>query len=164
MTGYKIVLIAIDLEGEPKQVLAKAQLLVDPSADIAIFNAAFDPSYIYACYAETGGLLKETSVTIKDKARIKALQQLNQLVKKTNLQTAHCIVEFGRAADQIIEQAKKLQAELIIISSHGRHGVSLLLGSTANAVLHHAECDVLAVKIKNDKKIRMNNPQPTANS
>lgn len=98
-------------------------------------------------------MLKETSVIIKDKARIKALQQLNQLVKKTNLQTAHCIVEFGRAADQIIEQAKKLQAELIIISSHGRHGVSLLLGSTANAVLHHAECDVLAVKIKNDKKL-----------
>ncbi|MFB1002363.1 MAG: hypothetical protein QMC22_07470 [Pseudomonadales bacterium] len=51
MTGYKIVLIAIDLEGEPKQVLAKAQLLVDPSADITIFNATFDPSYIYASYA-----------------------------------------------------------------------------------------------------------------
>ena len=35
----------------------------------------------------------------------------------------------------------------LVVGSHGRHGLALLLGSTANAVLHGAPCDVLAVRI-----------------
>jgi len=39
-------------------------------------------------------------------------------------------------------------ADLIIIGSHARTGVKrLMLGSTANAVLHGAPCDVLVVRI-----------------
>jgi len=38
-------------------------------------------------------------------------------------------------------------ADLIIVGSHGRHGLALLLGSTANGVLHGAACDVLAVRV-----------------
>lgn len=151
MTGYKKILIAIDLDGDPEQVLAKAQSVVNPSAEISIFNAAFDSSYSYASYAETGGLFKETSASVKNKARIKALQHLKLLIKKSDLQTANCIVEFGRPADEIIKKSDGLETELIIIGSHGRHGVSLLLGSTANAVLHHAKCDVLAVRISKEK-------------
>jgi universal stress protein A len=37
--------------------------------------------------------------------------------------------------------------DLIIIGSHGRHGIRILLGSTANAILHSAKCDVLAVRV-----------------
>ena len=35
----------------------------------------------------------------------------------------------------------------IVVGSHGRHGLALLLGSTASGVLHGAKCDVLAVRI-----------------
>ncbi len=38
--------------------------------------------------------------------------------------------------------------DLIIIGTHGQHGIALLLGSTANAVLHGVSCDVLAVRVK----------------
>ncbi|MCP4009678.1 MAG: universal stress protein, partial [Proteobacteria bacterium] len=34
------------------------------------------------------------------------------------------------------------------LGSHGRHGLGLLLGSTANGVLHLAQCDVLAVRVR----------------
>jgi universal stress protein A len=37
--------------------------------------------------------------------------------------------------------------DLVVVGSHGRHGLSLLLGSTANGVLHGAGCDVLAVRV-----------------
>jgi universal stress protein A len=46
--------------------------------------------------------------------------------------------------------ADENQADLIVVGSHGRHGIKMLLGSTANAVLHHAHCDVLAVRLKDD--------------
>ena len=38
--------------------------------------------------------------------------------------------------------------DLIVVGSHGRHGLALLLGSTADAVLHHAKCDVMAVRLQ----------------
>jgi universal stress protein A len=40
-----------------------------------------------------------------------------------------------------------VHADLIVIGSHGRHGMGLLLGSTANAVLHGSPCNVLAVRL-----------------
>ena len=45
--------------------------------------------------------------------------------------------------------AREQGADLIIVGSHGRHGLALLLGSTANGVLHGASCDVLAVRVGN---------------
>ncbi len=44
--------------------------------------------------------------------------------------------------------AKQDNIDLIVVGSHGRHGLALLLGSTANGVLHGANCDVLAVRVK----------------
>jgi universal stress protein A len=44
--------------------------------------------------------------------------------------------------------AEELDADLIVLGTHGRHGLGLMLGSTANAVLHGAPCDVLAVKVR----------------
>jgi len=38
-----------------------------------------------------------------------------------------------------------------VVGSHGRHGLALLLGSTANGVLHGASCDVLAVRVGNNE-------------
>ena len=43
---------------------------------------------------------------------------------------------------------QNVPADLIVVGSHGRHGLALLLGSTANDVLHGAPCDVLAVRLK----------------
>jgi universal stress protein A len=37
--------------------------------------------------------------------------------------------------------------ELIVLGTHGQKGVQLLLGATANSVLHGADCDVLAVRV-----------------
>ena len=45
-------------------------------------------------------------------------------------------------------RATEQACDLIVVGSHGRHGLALLLGSTANDVLHGAPCDVLAVHLK----------------
>jgi nucleotide-binding universal stress UspA family protein len=51
-------------------------------------------------------------------------------------------------ASGILDQAKAFGADLIIMSSVGRGGVMrLLLGSTAEKVVRHAECEVLIVKV-----------------
>lgn len=57
------------------------------------------------------------------------------------------VVNALSTKEGIIGAAKDHHIDLIVVGSHGRHGLALLLGSTANAVLHGAPCDVLAVRI-----------------
>ncbi len=45
---------------------------------------------------------------------------------------------------------EEINADLIVVGSHGRHGFALLMGSTANGVLHGARRDVLAVRVGKD--------------
>jgi universal stress protein A len=54
---------------------------------------------------------------------------------------------FGRPESEIQRTAQSVGADVIVVGSHGRHGLALLLGSTANGVLHGASCDVLAVRV-----------------
>jgi len=53
----------------------------------------------------------------------------------------------GTPKYEISDFVKANQCDLVVMGSHGRHGMRLLLGSTANAVLHDMPCDILAVKI-----------------
>ncbi len=57
------------------------------------------------------------------------------------------VVSAPSTKEGILDTARAHGVDLIVVGSHGRHGLALLLGSTANAVLHGAPCDVLAVRI-----------------
>lgn len=56
----------------------------------------------------------------------------------------------GTPKNQVVNLAEKLKVDLLIIGSHGKHGVDLLLGSTANGILHLAQCDVFIIHINAD--------------
>jgi nucleotide-binding universal stress UspA family protein len=54
----------------------------------------------------------------------------------------------GNASDVIVERATELHADLILMTTHGRTGLGrIVFGSTAEAVLRHAPCPVLIVRI-----------------
>ena len=56
-------------------------------------------------------------------------------------------VLIGRPPDKIIEYARDNDAAMIIMTTHGYGGVKhMLLGSTTEAVLRHAECPVLSIR------------------
>jgi nucleotide-binding universal stress UspA family protein len=56
-------------------------------------------------------------------------------------------IGWGKPADVIIDRAAKLNTDLVVLGTIGRSGVQgLLLGNTAETVLHNVKCDVLAVK------------------
>lgn len=55
-------------------------------------------------------------------------------------------LEMGHPGDQICNRAERRQADLIVISTHGRTGLKhTLIGSTAEFVVRHASCPVLVV-------------------
>ncbi|HCP56371.1 MAG TPA: universal stress protein UspA, partial [Pseudomonas sp.] len=70
--------------------------------------------------------------------------------KYPQLQADQRHLTYGQPRQEIHKLAEEQGCDLIIVGSHGRHGLALLLGSTANDVLHGAPCDVLAVRLKKD--------------
>ncbi len=52
------------------------------------------------------------------------------------------------AKHEIVRYAEEKNVDLIVIGTHGHHGITALLGSSANGVVHSALCDVLVVRSK----------------
>jgi universal stress protein A len=70
-----------------------------------------------------------------------------QLCGRLAIEPANRWLVWGVPKQEIIERARQENVDLIVVGSHERHGLALLLGTTANSVLHHAPCDVLAVHL-----------------
>ena len=61
------------------------------------------------------------------------------------------IVEVGDPRDTIVETAEKLGADLIVMGTQGRRGLSrVMMGSVAEDVIRQASCPVLAVRAKRE--------------
>ena len=61
-------------------------------------------------------------------------------------------VAWGAPADEIVGAARAWRADLIVLGTHGRSGVSrLLMGSTAEGVLRRASCPVLVVPVRTEE-------------
>jgi len=57
------------------------------------------------------------------------------------------IIAQGSPAEEVLETARKIKADLIVTGSHGRHGAQkFLLGSVSSKIVDHAPCTVLVVK------------------
>jgi universal stress protein A len=56
-------------------------------------------------------------------------------------------VTSGNIKAEIVRVAREGAFDLIVIGSHERHGLSILVNLTEDTVLHNAPCDVLAVRL-----------------
>jgi len=142
--GYKEILVAVDTSDEAKAVWAKAlQMADDADAHLTLLHV------VEHMLVESGFELMPTVSIEIEQAIVKRgtsfLQMLSAGIDVSRLRGV--VVEVGSIKQHILRVAAERKADLIVIGTHGRHGISLLLGSTANAVLHGAPCDVLCVRI-----------------
>lgn len=77
----------------------------------------------------------------------KARDSLAQLGKDLNVAEEDQYFAMDSVKQAVVDLAERLGVDLIVIGSHGTHGPALLLGSVANAILHAAKCNVLAVRL-----------------
>jgi nucleotide-binding universal stress UspA family protein len=83
-----------------------------------------------------------------DEARKKrAGEFLSGFLKRHELTGLTELVQIGNPGMLISDYAKQSEADLIVMPSHGHHGLRrILLGSVAERVLRHAECPVLVLR------------------
>ena len=93
-------------------------------------------------------ILALTPMEIAQKMEKRANQQLDELMDRIKGSvTAEKAVRNGKTSVEICEAARDTQADIIIIGSHGRTGLShVLIGSVAETVVRHADCPVLVVR------------------
>lgn len=145
MDSYKHILLAVDFFDQNQAVADRAKDLAERyQAKLSIVHVVdtlpiTDPAY---------DVLVPFDMDITTEFVAAAKTKLNALAQKLNVSEADLRLAIGRPKQEIIRIAEEIKADLIVIGSHGRHGLALLLGSTANGVLHHATCDVLAVRLK----------------
>jgi len=146
MTTYRHILVALDLSEQSLLVLKKAhQLAQQNQAKLSAIHV-IEP-LIESSYLAFDGTISTDLLPIQDEIEASAKTKLNKLAASIDLAEENQLIEIGRPADTIHQLSEDMSCDLVVIGSHGRHGLSLLLGSTANAVLHGTKCDVLAVRV-----------------
>lgn len=142
MSDYKTIIVGIDLSEASNEVMAKAVNLAKYSnAKLHIAHVVEPLSFAY------GGDLPLDFSNLQDAIHKQAKDFMRKAGEKWGVPDEHQHLVAGRPDREIHQLAKELQADLIVVGSHGRHGFSLLLGSTSSSVLHGTSCDVLAVRV-----------------
>ncbi len=148
MTRYQHILAAIDLTDEAPQVLEHAQkIAAEKGAKLSLLTVIRPVTYDYS--GLDAGWVSRDMVNFAPESKKHASKRLVELATTVGVAAGNTHVLFGTPAQVIKAEAETLQADLIVLGTHGRHGLGLILGSTANGVLHGATCDVLAVRIEN---------------
>jgi universal stress protein A len=144
MKSYKHILLAADFSEHGEAVADRAKELADKyQAKLSIVHVMDSLLITDAAYGPAIPLGLDLTAELMAAAK----KRLAKLAEKLNIAEDRQWVEMGSPKLEIIRVADENKVDLIVVGSHGRHGFALLLGSTANGVLHHATCDVLAVRL-----------------
>lgn len=146
MSRYARILLAVDLTDESSQLAERAvEMARLNQAQLSLIHVVEPLSFAY------GGDVPMDLSTIQEQLDEHARNKLDEYASKLDYPVVRKFVVTGNAETEIHRIASNEEIDLIILGSHGRHGLALLLGSTANGVLHGAPCDVLAVRVHKEK-------------
>ena len=141
---YQHILIAVDLTDECHPVVERALAIAASSGAKAALVHIVEPMAM----AFGGDVPMDLSLLQQqqfDQAR-ERLQSFAGRYPQLGAEQRH--LAYGQPRQELHRLAEEQGCDLIVVGSHGRHGLALLLGSTANDVLHGAPSDVLAVRLK----------------
>lgn len=145
MFSYEKVLVAIDL-GEYSGDLIERALSI--SGDPSKVHIAFVQQRMESVYVGDGPMssaLTEVS-TLERRLETDLRERLKGWAESEEVPVEQVHYLNGKPAKELRRFAETHSFDLLVIGSHSRKGLQRLLGSTANAVLQSAPCDVLAVR------------------
>lgn len=142
MGDYTKLLVAVDLSEDSAEVAQRARSIAgNNGAQLHLIHVIEPLSFAY------GGDIPMDFSGIQDEIHQQATQQLTSFGESHGIPPDRQHIVLGRPEVEIHSKAEEIGADLIVVGSHGRYGLALLMGSTANGVLHGASCDVLAVRV-----------------
>lgn len=137
-----LILVATDFSAGSDEALDKAiELARQTEADLEILHVlelgAETFPYGLAYFEDRAALLAHLERELAQRA-----------ARATEVGVVTCTTKLleGGGAVEIVQRARKVRADLVVVGTHGRKGLAhVLLGSVAERVVHHAGCPVLTV-------------------
>jgi universal stress protein A len=150
MSGYQKIAVAVDLSNESRFIIRRALDVASEDSEVHLVYVQEPMDSVYMGVVPYGPVfvgMDEVEENLKKElnAKLEALGEEFGIAAKFR----HFL--NGVPAREIHRFTEEYGVELVVLGTHGQKGVQLLLGSTANSVLHGARCDVLAVRIGDEK-------------
>jgi len=155
----KKLLIALDYDKSAQKVadtgfdLAKAM-----NAEVVLLHVITDPVYYssheYSPILGFGGHLDTSPIELDSEESLNIAANNFLDLAKSHLGDKGIVtmVKDGDYADCILDAAKEIKADIIVIGSHSRKWLqNIVIGSVSEKVLHHARVPVLVIPIKPEK-------------
>lgn len=143
---YSKILVAVDLSSDTQTVVDRAVELAGDANKLHLVHVVEPVAAAYSMdiYAVNISELQQEAINFAE-------QRLAKIGKQTGIKDSNLHTLLGAPAPEVRSLASELKADAIVIGSHGHSGWKILLGSTANKVLHGATCDVLTVHVGQDE-------------
>jgi universal stress protein A len=142
MAVYRRVLLVVDLTDDSVTIGRRAQALA------AALGAEVELLHVVEFVAvEPMGETLMPSVHVEEELLESARARLTALAAELGLAGCSCHIESGNVKTEIVRVARERRADLIVLGSRERHGLSILVNLTEDTVLHAAPCDVLAMRV-----------------
>jgi universal stress protein A len=146
MDAYQHILLALDYSAHGDWVAQRAKDVAEKyQAKLSIIHVLDNIPMPDTGYGTVIPLAQDSGYDLLEAEKAK----LMQVGEKLGVAQADRWMIWGSPRQEVVQLAEREQVDLIVVGSHGRHGLSLLLGSTANSVLHYARCDVMAIRLLN---------------
>lgn len=140
---YEHILCAVGLGSRTSDILEQAAGMAQRvKAKLSVVHVIEHTPVIYGA----GELSIPLDNSLEEKLSEIAQGMLTKYSEAVGITPDQQYLRHGSVKIQVIELAKEIKADLIVVGRQEMHGTELLLGSTANAILHAATCDVLAVQ------------------
>ncbi len=112
--------------------------------DLYILNVQ-NIAFPYETYHSLG-----TKDNVMDYLREQGKKVVNQAEKILEGEKYHTAIRIGDTVTEILDYADEIGADLIIVGSHGKSGLtSVIMGSVTSKLLSYSEIPVLVTRIKN---------------
>lgn len=146
---YQRILVPVDFSDHSKTTVAYARRIAARNdSTLYILHVFQAPDYVVTPYtrrAQNSAEIRAQVSAAEQDAR-ENLEILRQELLERDVKT-EVILRIGYPFEEIVLVANHFNVDLIVIGSHGRSGIRrLLLGSTTERVVEHADCPVLVVK------------------
>ncbi|MFT5141367.1 MAG: universal stress protein A [Lysobacterales bacterium] len=149
MAGYSKIVVAVDLSNESQIVIEKALEIASSDPELHILYVQEPMDSVYLGVVPYGPVFVGMD-QVESRLKKELQSTLQGLGERFGVPESRQHIIQGTPAKEIHRFVDENNIQLIVLGTHGQKGVQLLLGSTANSVLHGAGCDVLAVRVFND--------------
>jgi len=144
--NYQQIIVAVDFSESSKIVAARALDIAQKNgAEIMLIHAV---EYLSPLSFGDDLIPSPDWLLVEEELVKQGEKSLQAFAKEMGMDQVVQQVPSGPPIYEIVTAAKEKNADLIVVGAHGRRGLQRLLGSTANSVINHATCDVLAVRFQ----------------